>query len=68
MPYSDFKTVTFGAQDYAGDDHFAMYTPRSLGRLLAAAGFTDVEVVVADRQNGMCPEMELVARAPGSDH
>ena len=64
MPYSDFKSVTFGAQDYAGDDHFAMYTPTSLSRILTEAGFTDVEVIVADRQNGLCPEMELVARVP----
>jgi hypothetical protein len=39
-----------------------MYTPASLEEAMRAAGFTDVEVVVADRQNGMCPEMELVAK------
>jgi glycosyltransferase involved in cell wall biosynthesis/predicted SAM-dependent methyltransferase len=62
MPYRVFKTLTFGLQDYDGDDHFAMYTPASLEEAMRAAGFTDVEVVVADRQNGMCPEMELVAK------
>ena len=67
MSYEDFKTVTFGLQDYDGDDHFAMYTPDSLRRILAEAGFRDIELVVADRQNGSCPEMELLARAPGDD-
>jgi glycogen(starch) synthase len=62
MPYKVFKTLTFGLQDYDGDDHFAMYTPASLEDALSAAGFTDVELVVAARQNGMCPEMELVAK------
>lgn len=62
MPYRVFKTLTFGLQDYEGDDHFAMYTPASLTEVIRAAGFTDVEVVVAARQNGMCPEMELVAK------
>ncbi len=62
MPYHVFKTLTFGLQDYDGDDHFAMYTPASLEDALRQAGFTAVELVVADRQNGMCPEMELLAK------
>jgi hypothetical protein len=39
-----------------------MYTPETLERSLRAGGFTHVELVVADRQNGICPEMELTAR------
>jgi hypothetical protein len=62
MPYKVFKTLTFGLQDYDGDDHFAMYTPASLGDVISDGGFTDVELVVADRMNGMCPEMELIAK------
>jgi glycogen synthase len=62
MPYKVFKTLTFGLQDYDGDDHFSMYTPASLEDALRQAGFADVELVVADRQNGMCPEMELIAK------
>jgi glycogen(starch) synthase len=62
MPYRVFKTLTFGLQDYEGDDHFAMYTPASLDEALHQAGFASVELIVADRQNGMCPEMELIAR------
>jgi SAM-dependent methyltransferase len=33
----------------------------TLRTLLADVGFGRVEVLVADRMNGMCPEMELVA-------
>lgn len=61
MSLADFKLLTFGGQDYEGDDHFAMYTPETLGALLREAGFQRVEVVAEDRMNGMCPEMELVA-------
>lgn len=61
MSLSDFKFVTFGAQDYEGDDHFAMYTPETLRALLLDAGFTRVDEVVTERMNGLCPEMELVA-------
>jgi glycogen(starch) synthase len=64
MSLEDFKVLTFGLQDYDGDDHFAMYTPQSLGAVLEGAGFRDVELLVADRQNGLCPEMELLARRP----
>lgn len=38
-----------------------MYTPDTLRELLADVGFGRVEVLVTDRMNGMCPEMELVA-------
>jgi hypothetical protein len=61
MPLSIFKRLTFGAQDYEGDDHFAMYTPESLEKLLLEAGFREIEKIVLDRMNGECPEMELLA-------
>jgi predicted SAM-dependent methyltransferase len=62
LPLRDFKTLTFGMQDYEGDDHFAMYTTATLGAALREAGFSEVQVVARDRMNGLCPEMELVAR------
>jgi predicted SAM-dependent methyltransferase len=62
MSLADFKTVTFGLQDYEGDDHFAMYTPDTLGNMLRECGFTRIEVLERDRLNGLCPEMELLAR------
>ena len=62
MSLADFTLITFGAQDYAGDDHFAMYTPETLSALLEDTGFRDIEVLVAERMNDICPEMELLAR------
>ncbi len=61
MSLAEFKLVTFGAQDYNGDDHFAMYTPATLCELLLECGFSRTEVVVAERMNGICPEMEILA-------
>lgn len=61
MSLADFKLLTFGGQDYEGDDHFAMYTPETLMHLLHAVGFSRVEMVTEERMNGLCPEMELVA-------
>jgi len=61
MPISTFKRITFGAQDYEGDDHFAMYTPETLEKLLVEVGFREIERIVLDRMNGDCPEMELLA-------
>jgi predicted SAM-dependent methyltransferase len=61
MSLADFKTVTFGLQDYEGDDHYAMYTPETLESLLHGCGFARTELLVRDRLNGLCPEMEIVA-------
>ncbi len=63
ISWEEFKYLTFGAQDYIGDDHFAMYTPKTLRNLLIESGFHQVEILAVDRLNGMCPEMELVAYA-----
>jgi predicted SAM-dependent methyltransferase len=68
MTLPDFTLVTFGSQDYCGDDHFSMYTPETFRTLLASLGFEDIDVVTEARQNGLCPEMEIVARkAPAED-
>jgi len=61
LAFDDFKTVTFGLQDYSGDDHFAMYTPTTLTAVLERAGFGRIEVLEERRQNGNSPEMELLA-------
>ena len=60
MTLEQFKLVTFGAQDYEGDDHFAMYTPNTLAKVLTDGGMTHIEIVETSRLNGICPEMELV--------
>jgi len=65
MRLEDFTVVTFGAQDYCGDDHFSMYTPQTLGALLESSGFESIEVVAEARQNGLCPEMEILAVRKG---
>jgi predicted SAM-dependent methyltransferase len=62
MSLAEFKLVTFGGQDYPGDDHFAMYTPETLTGVLREVGFSEVTVLVEERMNGLCPEMELLAR------
>ena len=61
LTLAEFKTVTFGLQDYEGDDHFAMYSPETLTEVMHAAGFEHVDVVVAERRNGLSTEMELTA-------
>ena len=61
MSLAEFSLVTFGAQDYEGDDHFAMYTPDTLTEVLQQAGFSRVEVIEHERMNGICPEMEIIA-------
>lgn len=64
MRFEDLREVTFGAQDYEGDFHFTMFSVGSLTTLLEGAGLCEVEVVEAGRRNGLCLEMELVARKP----
>jgi predicted SAM-dependent methyltransferase len=64
LSMAEFRTVMFGLQDYSGDDHLAMYTPELLTETLLAGGFRKVDVIVESRQNGLCPEMELVASNP----
>lgn len=61
-PFEDFREVVFGAQDYAGDFHYNLFTPDSLGGLLRETGFGEVEVPVAGRRNGKCFEFEISAR------
>ncbi len=64
LSFPEFKKVTFGAQDYEGDDHFALYSPETMTAALRAGGFDGVEMVVERRQNGLSPEMEMLAAAP----
>lgn len=61
-PFEDFREVLFGAQDYAQDFHYNLFTPDSLHALLADAGFRQIEVVDRARRNGRCFEFEIVAR------
>jgi predicted SAM-dependent methyltransferase len=60
---SEFKRLTFGGQEHAGNDHLAMYTPETLTEVLRRAGFAGVNVLATDRPNGPWVEMELEAAA-----
>lgn len=62
--FEDFREVLFGAQDYAGDFHFSLFTPQSLTKLLQEAGFIKVQVPAKARRNGKCFEFEIVALRP----
>jgi predicted SAM-dependent methyltransferase len=62
--WGDLKEVTYGAQEYAGDFHFTMFSQDDLVEALASAGFVDVKVVAAGRRNGACLEMEVAAYKP----
>jgi hypothetical protein len=62
--FKDFREVFFGGQEYEGDFHFNMFTPKSLTALLQDAGFVDVSVPVKARKNGKCFEFEIRAVRP----
>lgn len=59
--FEEFREVLFGAQDYAGDFHYNLYTPDSLSNLLREANFDHIEVPVRGRRNGKCFEFEISA-------
>jgi predicted SAM-dependent methyltransferase/FtsZ-binding cell division protein ZapB len=60
-PYDDMREVLFGGQDYDGDFHFNMFSPKSMTRLLEEAGFVKISIIEAGRKNGRCFEFEIVA-------
>jgi hypothetical protein len=62
--WETLRRVLYGDQEYEGDFHHTMFSPRSLVGMLEAQGLTRVEVVAADRRNGLCWECEIVAHKP----
>lgn len=62
MSFDDLKKVTFGAQDYEGDFHYNMFSIASLTDILVKSGFHNVEIVEDNRKNGLCREMEIIAK------
>jgi predicted SAM-dependent methyltransferase len=58
-PFSEFREVLFGAQDYVGDYHYNLLTPESLTELLREAGFDRVRINAEGRRNGSCYEFEI---------
>lgn len=59
--FETLRQVTFGGQDYDGDFHYNMFSVESLSQLLREAGFTRIDVVAENRENGGCKEFEIVA-------
>ena len=61
IPFSDFREVTFGLQEYDGDFHYTMFSTYSLTALLKNAGFQKIEIIEESRPNGKCLEFEILA-------
>lgn len=59
--FESLRQVTFGGQDYDGDFHYNMFSVESLSQVLRDAGFTRIDVVAENRENGGCKEFEIVA-------
>jgi len=59
--FEALRQVTFGGQDYDGDFHYNMFSTETLSQLLRDAGFTRIDVVAENRENGGCKEFEIVA-------
>ena len=59
MSFEDFRRVTVGDQEYEGNFHYNVFTPKSLSVLLERVGLSAVTVVAAGRVNGLCLEFEI---------
>jgi glycogen synthase len=66
MSFDDFRTVTYGLQEYDGDFHFNMFSRDSLRKLLSDVGFENVSYSFIGRRNGICFDMEIQAINPTS--
>lgn len=66
MSFADITEVTFGTQDYVGNQHYTMFSKDSIRPLLQQAGFTDFKLIAAGRRNGLCLEMEFSAVKPAT--
>jgi hypothetical protein len=62
MEFSDFKEVIFGGQDYDGDFHYNILTPKTFSEALGRVGFKDIVEEYAGRRNGKCLEFKISAR------
>ena len=66
LTFEDLRLVTYGQQEYDHDFHFNMFSQASLRELLLEAGLRDVRIVASGRRNGLCYEMEIEGRRPGT--
>lgn len=60
ISFSELSLIIFGGQEYEGDFHYSMFTPESLVELFSASGLVDVNILAANRRNGLCYECEVV--------
>ena len=61
LSFDDFREVTYGGQEYAGDFHFNAFSPESITEALEEAGLSDVVIRETGRRDGLCYEMEVEA-------
>ncbi|NYC70322.1 putative SAM-dependent methyltransferase/ElaB/YqjD/DUF883 family membrane-anchored ribosome-binding protein [Clostridium beijerinckii] len=59
IPFSQFKEIVFGGQEYSGNYHYTMFDEDKLKSLLEDVGFKNVTVISSKRENGLCIEMEI---------
>lgn len=64
MSFADIAEVTFGTQEYVGDQHYTMFSQERLEQLLLQAGLTSFTMIAVGRRNGLCFEMECSAIKP----
>lgn len=62
MTFEDFREVLFGGQDYDGDFHYNLITPRTFTESLARAGFIDIIEEYVGKRNGRCFEFKISAK------
>lgn len=60
--FQTLREVVYGAQDYDGDFHYTMFSKDSMQSLLRESGFSMVELTAFNRKNGLCKELEVVAK------
>ncbi|MCG7407940.1 hypothetical protein MH117_10960 [Paenibacillus sp. ACRRX] len=59
ISFDVLKEITFGSQEYEGNQHYNMFSPETLISLMNKIGFKDIKVVDEARKNGLCLEMEI---------
>jgi len=64
MTFDELREVTFGLQEYMGDQHYTMFSQASLCGILDEAGLPNAKILASGRRNGVCFEMEIEAFRP----
>lgn len=59
ISFEVLKEITFGSQEYEGNQHYNMFSPASLVEMMRKIGFSEITIISESRQNGLCLEMEI---------